>query len=105
MKNLKFSKKHKNPDCIGKIVHCKHCGGESKITGRTSLLLDNEIVTVYCPYCTLRTPVDNDLLKNYKTKLLEFVKSQVSPINSIQDDNVRLPMQKLLDDFYALLQE
>ena len=50
-------------------------------------------------------PLDADPTQVLRAKLTKFIRSQVAPIKAIEDDAVRLPMQKLLDDIYAIVQE
>lgn len=95
------------PDFINKDFNCTVCGAVFTVTPKTDvhlLGLPNSL-GVHCPYCKCPTVLKNDINKNYKERLIAFVTSQVAPIKSIEDENIRLPMQKLLDDFYALLQE
>lgn len=104
----KTSRKIKYPDCVGKRVVCEWCGGISKITKRTTLEICGKginRVRVKCPFCKSPTVVENSFLKVQNEKLLAFVSSQVQPIKSIENDLIRLPMQRLLDSFYAVLTE
>lgn len=105
MNKLKTSRRLKKPDCIGKIVQCGNCGGLSKVGSHTSLFFDSGTGSVVCPYCKSKTFVKNDIFKHNKERLLKFITSQVEPIKAINDENIRLPLQKLLDDFFNLLNE
>lgn len=100
------AKKVKDPDFMNKEFDCPVCGGRFKVTPRTSVFVPTtKQVTVRCPYCDMPVAVDNDPHKNFRDKLEMFIKSQVEPIKHIDNEDVRLPMQKLLDDFYKCVLE
>ena len=96
-----------SPDFINKEFSCTVCGGIFKVTKHTKIVLISSPNTLgcQCPYCKLLTAFKNDINAPYKARLSAFVKSQVAPIKAIEDESIRLPLAKLLDDFNALLQD
>lgn len=107
----KLPRKAANPEFIGKTYDCPTCGGAFTVIRRTAVGLvgdgktPNKSVTTHCPYCGDLVILDSDPHKQLRDKLTKFILSQVAPIKAIEDENIRLPMQKLLDDFYKLVQE
>lgn len=97
------------PDYVGKIHDCSVCGGQFKVLKSTYVEVTNSgdttLISAVCPHCLSVVPLNFDLHAAFKAKLVKFVLSQVAPIKAIEDEKIRLPMQKLLDDFYSLLQE
>ena len=102
---IRPSKKVRYPDCVGKSVQCEHCGGLSRVTKSTSIFVVHEVVSVRCPFCSINTPVENDIFKINKEKYLKFLLTQVEPIKAIENEDIRLPLQKLVDSLYSLLNE
>lgn len=103
----KLPKKTAAPDFVGKTFECHRCGGGFVIEGKTSVFVPvgSERVHTTCPYCGSRVCLDFDPHANYRKKLTTFILSQVEPIKAINDENIRLPMERLLDDFNRLVQE
>lgn len=102
-------KKVKYPSYVGKVHICGFCGGSFKVTKHTRLEVcdapANPTLSCKCPYCASMVGLAYDVNFLLRDKLSRFVHSQVEPIKSIQDDSIRLPMQRLLDDFNRLLEE
>ena len=102
-------KKVKYPSFVGKVHDCEHCGGSFLVTKRFKISVVNgasgERVVSPCPFCHCMVDMNADVNQRFREKLSKFVHSQVSPIKAIKDENVRLPLQHLLDDFNALIEE
>ena len=100
-----------NPGFIGKHQDCVVCGGRFKVVNSNQIInYSNGTVgsgTLYtrCPYCHTENQIDVDVNANFKARLNKFIHSQITPIKNIEDEKVRLPMQKLLDDFNAIVQD
>lgn len=109
VRNRREPKKVTSPAFVGKEVACILCGGTFSVTKRTAVAIatvdGKECVVVNCPHCHKANPLDTDPNQVFRAKLTTFIRSQVAPIKAIEDEAVRLPMQKLLDDFNALVQE
>lgn len=102
-------KKVTPPDFVGKEVACTLCGGTFSVTKCTAVCVMNvdgkECVMTSCPHCGKGNVLDTDPNQVFRAKLTKFIRSQVAPIKAIEEESVRLPMMKLLDDFNALVQE
>ena len=103
-------KKGALPEYVGKSFDCGTCGGSFVITRHTKVRAvtlevgkPKELICT-CPHCCETVVLVNDPHKHFRAKLSAYVLSQVAPIKSIEDENIRLPMQELLDDFNALIQ-
>lgn len=99
-----------NPGFVGKVQDCVVCGGRFKITNSKQIhtsRTDHQPFRLYthCPYCKAENEINVDVNANFRAKLEKFIHSQIVPIKGIEDEKVRLPMQKLLDDFNALVQD
>lgn len=109
LKSKRLPKKATPPDFVGKEVACTLCGGTFSVTKRTAVHVVNvdgkECVSTTCPHCGKVNALDTDPNQVFRAKLTRFIRSQVTPIKAIEDEAVRLPMMKLLDDFNALVQE
>lgn len=107
----KSASKVKAPEFFGKHVDCTLCGGTFKVTNsnqvynQVPVTKDGNYVYTVCPYCGKLNRVDSDPHANFRAHLNTFIRSQIKPIKSIEDENVRLPMEKLLDDFNRLVQD
>ena len=104
-------KKVSLPDYVGKVFTCPICGGKFQVRKNTSVMVmtnsdGSESVTVTCPHCGKRgLSLKCDPHAGFRKVLIAFIMSQVDPIKAIKDEDVRLPMQRLLDDFNRLVQE
>lgn len=103
----KSASKVKAPEFFGKHVDCTLCGGTFKVTNSNQVQMTNDgnYVATECPYCGKFNKIDSDPHANFRAHLNTFIRSQIKPIKSIEDENVRLPMEKLLDDFNRLVQD
>lgn len=104
----KRAKRVSNPDYVNKTFDCPCCGGRFKVTKRTDVRCNacgTAFVRTTCPYCGFDVDLKADPHKSLRDKLTKFIMSQVAPIKAIADENVRLPMEHLLDDFNMLVQE
>ena len=102
-------KKVNYPSYVGKTHDCNYCGGSFVVGKRDKVYLVHngvkDTVSVYCPYCGGAVDLQADVNARFRNKLSTFIHSQVSPIKAIKDENVRLPLQRLLDDINALVEE
>lgn len=107
LKRAKTAKKVLPPKFMNTVHDCDVCGGRFRVTPRTHIVVSPtfDALGAVCPYCGSESRIDRDVHYNYKRKLSAFVHSQVEPIKAIKDENVRLPMQRLLDDFNKLLED
>lgn len=109
LKSKRAPKKVTAPDYVGREAVCVLCGGTYFVTKHTAVTVatvdGEECATVVCPYCGKVNPLDTDPTQVFRAKLTNFILAQVAPIKAIEDDAVRLPMQKLLDDINAIVQE
>lgn len=97
------------PKILGHVHDCVLCGGRFKVIKSSQIFVDTlsgeELLATRCPYCSKINILDADPHEKFREKLTKFIMSQVEPIKSIKNEDVRLPMQKLLDDFNALVQD
>lgn len=109
LKSKRAPKKVTSPDYVGRESACILCGGTYSVTERTAVTVatvdGKECATVVCPHCGKVNPLDSDPTQVFRAKLTNFILAQVAPIKAIEDEAIRLPMQKLLDDIYAIVQE
>lgn len=105
----KYPKKVVPPDFLNKESTCLLCGGTFRVTKRTTVFSGayegKECVLTRCPHCSKVNPLDVDVNQVFRAKLTSFIHSQVAPIKAIENENIKLPMMKLLDDFNRLVQE
>lgn len=108
-RKIKPAKKVTSPDVFGKMQNCPVCGGQFKVTSEKQLEVrhfgQTPKLIALCPYCSKDVVLDYDIYANFREKLSAFIMSQVQPIKAITDESIRLPMQKLLDDINALVQD
>lgn len=97
------------PSYVGKVHDCGHCGGSFVVGKHDKVQLVHngakDVVAVYCPYCGGVVDLNADVNARFREKLSTFIHSQVAPIRAITSEDVRLPLQRLLDDINALVEE
>lgn len=111
MRRIKVAKKITPPDFIGGKFDCDVCGGKFKVTKRTHvdrlmIGVSNETkVVVTCPYCGETVRLDCDPHAGLRARVNTYIESKVPVVNSIEDEGVRVQVQKLVQSIYEVLNE